>query len=401
MKRFTNVKLGQRGGAGSLGFTLVELLVVIAIIGVLIALLLPAIQAAREAARRMSCTNNLKQLGIGVHNFHDTRRGLPPLAIGQNSLTIFPVLYPLMEQAQLYERIVSVNKDTLPTGPGDFWFHSSMTDADRNSFGSVPYMRCPSRRGGGSLTTGHTVAAGYNAARPGPRGDYAAVTTWPLWITGSTGNPWGNDTNLSDAYFNATLHFNPLLDYHYIYHRGPFRVCERLPNPSRAAYVSEWEPRDTMAWWADGASNQIIFGEKHIPIYALEQCVYDNTIANLHPADTTDRVQAFFSSDCSYITATSAYPGGSYLRNVTMRPTSATDLTPWRSQPVICRPIDHDANNSPQNAMNLGFGSLHPGVCNFAMGDGSVFPLAITTPLWIVARLADVQDGETVTIPSI
>src|SRR6266436_10420397 len=60
------------------GFTLIELLVVIAIIAVLIALLLPAVQAAREAARRAQCVNNLKQLGLAIHNYHSVNDGLPP-----------------------------------------------------------------------------------------------------------------------------------------------------------------------------------------------------------------------------------------------------------------------------------------------------------------------------------
>ncbi|HEV7280632.1 MAG TPA: DUF1559 domain-containing protein [Pirellulaceae bacterium] len=98
------------------GFTLVELLVVIAIIGVLVALLLPAVQAARAAANRMSCGNNMKQLGLAVHNYHDTFKTAPPLAVGGpwNVFSWRMHILPFMEQSAVYDGI-NFSGSTSPT----------------------------------------------------------------------------------------------------------------------------------------------------------------------------------------------------------------------------------------------------------------------------------------------
>jgi len=141
---------GQQGRVRACGFTLIELLVVIAIIAILVSLLLPAVQQAREAARRSQCRNHLKQFGLGMHNYHDTHSILPygfrandtspPIA---NRETWFHPLLPYIEQASLYQAY----RTYLQTATGLSYAHiqESLTFADRNR--SISVALCPSDPG--------------------------------------------------------------------------------------------------------------------------------------------------------------------------------------------------------------------------------------------------------------
>lgn len=151
------------------GFTLIELLVVIAIIAVLIALLLPAVQQAREAARRSQCKNNLKQLGLGLHNYHETFTTFPPLAIGmgmagydyfgvggakviQNQLNTsgLLLLMPYLDQAPLYNQWNFANAASWSAVYGQYSTGSVQGNPDLNATLSktkIALFKCPSDNG--------------------------------------------------------------------------------------------------------------------------------------------------------------------------------------------------------------------------------------------------------------
>jgi prepilin-type N-terminal cleavage/methylation domain-containing protein len=170
---------------GRPAFTLIELLVVIAIIGVLIALLLPAVQAAREAARRAQCTNNLKQIGLALHGYHDTIGVFPPAAFTwapfdvanncknpQRSHGLFTYILPWMEQRPVFDAINFTFSAGTTNGALQYGIVAGLVQTTALSTVVSSYF-CPSDSRRAQDTSGPDSLAPYSP------GSYAAnIGTW-------------------------------------------------------------------------------------------------------------------------------------------------------------------------------------------------------------------------------
>jgi prepilin-type N-terminal cleavage/methylation domain-containing protein len=319
------------------GFTLVELLVVIAIIGILVALLLPAIQAAREAARRAQCSNNLKQIGIAIHNYHDTYKRLPNSRRKCDWITWAAELWPFLEES----------------GATKLW------DSRVDYYGQAAQVRtyqvatylCPSRRAPPQISLDGDTNSGSTTHFPGACGDYACNV--------GNGNPATDSPVVLDPpkytkkiqLANGAFVFGTL--------QGgsqdeSLTGCQNI-DPGKMKPVTY----TTFTKIEDGLSHTLFVGEKHVaePYFGRGEAG-DNSVYNPDYLKSHGRF------------------GGVIFGGLA----SASD----------------GADPNTVNTYDKRFGSSHPGICQFVWGDSSVSSIRNSVDEVVLSYLCNRWDGNVV-----
>jgi len=320
-------------------FTLVELLVVIAIIGVLVGMLLPAVQTARESARRATCTNHLKQMGLAAHNYESTQKhfpssgwkaqwtGDPDCGLGprQPGAWNYQIL-PFMELQTLFD--LGTDGRASPTDSGAHQAATQRTGARQREETPVSTFACPSRRGAAVLPSDGTGIAAYQNLVKSATSVSAVMDYTGNAGTASFANTFGGGGN------NGT----------YLMLLGGVSLVEHTN--SKATGVVFTCSQVTSAKIVDGLSTTVLFGERY-----RNPDQYSQSFVSIYGSG--DVVAARVGSN-------------------------------WGLQP-----------DTP-GISNKSFGGPHSGVCLFVFCDGSVRPIAYTITTTLFQQLCARNDGKPV-----
>jgi prepilin-type N-terminal cleavage/methylation domain-containing protein len=331
------------GGSRRSAFTLIELLVVIAIIAILIGLLLPAVQKVREAAARMSCSNNLKQIGLALHNYHDQFGTFPPGGItngpccGTEGGPNWAILIlPHIEQDNLYKLY-----DQTRTS------NHANNAALRTSF--VKTYNCPS-----DININKTMnpASGPGSGVAYATGSYrgiAGTTDGTQWWDDSGGNPHTTGSGIT------------------LGHRGVLHACVDPKRPGgTAGYTSAYGNPEKIANITDGTSNTLTVGE-----YTTRTSVTRTTFW--------------------------AYEYTSFaMSDVCILPPQSRQLLNDFDACTNALPAGFTNGNNP---CKRGLASFHTGVVLFGLADGSVRGISTNVDMVLLAAMATIANGEVAVVP--
>lgn len=339
------------------GFTLVELLVVIAIIGVLIALLLPAVQAAREAARRSQCTNNMRQLGIALHNYHSASEAFPMGSeVDVAELDVF---------AGAVTRILPHLEQSTVTSIYDFDRYWEDQTAQVTAT-PIPVFDCPSSPGENPMV--HPILKGIVDNDTYGTSDYAM------------------SKGVSDAICVQTAFQGG----------GPGPI----PTELRGVFGFNWQV--AVGQITDGSSNTFAMGEAatspNWPVCHLAGCT------EVTPDGSGEVPTAWMGWIVPEPNNTLAFAGGLIVTSMygcTMEPMNKYPVTDTFLQIAELfspgRPCKSSAENGHSSVSN--FRSDHPSGCNFLFADGSVHFMTDSIDLITYRALSTVQGEEVVSLP--